>query len=307
MWNLTEEDHTDLQAWRGSVYELVAFLRERGLVHALAHPLYRMGPPLTAGHVERMMLLFSVWEGRNGARPEDSNLVACRIAATAMNGYLAKLAGRHDLDAVHTGPIALTGGSDDHGAIDIASTWTEAPGDTPAAFLEAVAAGAGKPEGAHGSAVKLAHAMAALAANAYRESAEAVPPLLDIQLRALFDDDAEDAAERHTEIQESSRALVRLLGSRAREGGLGNLGFSSVGPSPRSLAVRRRRLELPTSSPPTTTAAPAPTSRRSRRPSSASARSRTSRARSSSPTPSPRRTASPGRCAASRRRVLAAG
>ena len=86
--------------------------------------------------------------------------------------------------------------------------------------------------------------MAALAANAYRESAESVPPLLDVQLRALFDDDADDAAERHAEIQASSRALVRLLGSRAREGGLGNLGFSSVGPRLASLAFAGG-LELP--------------------------------------------------------------
>jgi glycosyltransferase involved in cell wall biosynthesis len=244
VWNLTEEDHADLQPYRGSVYELVGFLRERGLVHALAHPLYRMGPPLTAGHVERMMLLFSIWEGRNGARPEDSNLVACRLGAAATNGYLAKLAARHDIEPAHSGPIALTGGSDDHGAIDIAGTWTEAPGTTPAAFLEAVAAGTGTPEGAHGSAVKLAHAMAALAANAYRESAHSVSPLLEGQLRALFDDDADDAAERHAEIQASCRALVRLLGSRAREGGLGNLGFSSVGPRLASLAFAGG-LELP--------------------------------------------------------------
>ena len=69
VWNLSEQDHGDLQPYRPSVYELVAFLRERGLVNALAHPLYRMGPPLTSWHVERMMLLFSLWEGRNGARP----------------------------------------------------------------------------------------------------------------------------------------------------------------------------------------------------------------------------------------------
>ena len=42
-----EQDHRDLQRYRVSVYELVDFLRERCLVHALAHPLYRMGAPLT--------------------------------------------------------------------------------------------------------------------------------------------------------------------------------------------------------------------------------------------------------------------
>src|SRR5262245_51842188 len=81
VWNLTEEDHRELQQYRPSVYELAAFLRGRGLVHALAHPLYRMGVPLTASHVERMMLLFSLWEGRNGARPREANDLACRLAA----------------------------------------------------------------------------------------------------------------------------------------------------------------------------------------------------------------------------------
>jgi glycosyltransferase involved in cell wall biosynthesis len=242
VWSLSEEDHRDLQPCRPSVYELVNFLRERGLVHALAHPLYRMGPPLTAWHVERMMLLFSIWEGRNGARPEESNTVACRLAALATRGYLAKLAGRHDIEPVHSGPIALTGGSDDHGAIDIADTWTEGTGATPAAFLADLATA--KPGGAHGSAVKLAHAMAALGANAYRESAAALSPFVDAQLRALFDTDAEDAATRHAEIQASSRALVRLLGSRAREGGIGLDGIATVGTRLASLAFAGG-LELP--------------------------------------------------------------
>jgi glycosyltransferase involved in cell wall biosynthesis len=244
VWNLSEQDHGDLQPYRPSVYELVTFLRERGLVHALAHPLYRMGPPLTSWHVERMMLLFSIWEGRNGARPEESNVVACRLAAVATRAYLDKLAGRHEIEPTHSGPIALTGGSDDHGAIDIAATWTEATGETPEAFLAAVATGGAKPDGAHGSAVKLAHAMAALGANAYRESAASLSPFVDAQLRALFDTDADVAATRHAEIQASSRALVRLLGSRAREGGIGVDGLSSIGTRLASLAFAGG-LELP--------------------------------------------------------------
>src|SRR5689334_12642790 len=71
VWNLTEEDHRDLQPLRPSVVELSAFLREREIAHALAHPLYQMGPPLTPGHMERLMEMFTVWEGRNGARPEE--------------------------------------------------------------------------------------------------------------------------------------------------------------------------------------------------------------------------------------------
>src|SRR5262245_34725434 len=52
VWALSEEDHRDLQPLRPSVYELQRFLDARGLPHALAHPLYRMGPPLTPWHLQ---------------------------------------------------------------------------------------------------------------------------------------------------------------------------------------------------------------------------------------------------------------
>jgi glycosyltransferase involved in cell wall biosynthesis/predicted metal-dependent phosphoesterase TrpH len=220
VWNLTEEDHRDLQTYRPSVYELVAFLRERGLAHALAHPLYRMGPPITASHVERMMLLFGVWEGRNGARSRESNELACRLAAAVKPEFLAAIADRHGIEPAHGGRIALTGGSDDHGALDIATTWTEAPGATTEEFLAAVARGEGSVNGAHGSTAKLAHAVAALFANAYRISGAELPDTIRAQVEQLFDHDGEDAGERHREIAEQSARFVRLLGERARAGGV---------------------------------------------------------------------------------------
>ncbi|MBV8063897.1 MAG: glycosyltransferase [Actinobacteria bacterium] len=220
VWNLTEEDHRDLQPYRPSVYELVAFLRERGLAHALAHPLYRMGPPLTASHVERMMLLFGVWEGRNGARSRESNELACRLAAAVKPDFLASLAEKHGIEPAHDGRIALTGGSDDHGALDIATTWTDAPGEGVDGFLAAVARGEGSVAGAHGSTAKLAHAVAALFVNAYRISGAELPDTIRAQVEALFDDDATDAEERHREIADQSARFVRLLGERARAGGM---------------------------------------------------------------------------------------
>jgi glycosyltransferase involved in cell wall biosynthesis len=220
VWNLTEEDHRDLQPYRSSVYELAAFLRDRALPHALAHPLYRMGPPLTVSHVERMMLLFGVWEGRNGARPRESNELACRLAAAVTPGYLGRLAERHDLEPGHAGRIALTGGSDDHGALDIATTWTDAAAESPRAFLESVVAGEAAIGGAHGSTLKLAHAVVALFVNAYRASGAELPDTIRAQVEALFDEDAVDAAERHREIADLGSRLVRLLGERARSGGV---------------------------------------------------------------------------------------
>ena len=237
VWNLSEGDHRDLQPYRPSVVDLVGFLRERGLPHALAHPLYRMGPPLTASHMERLLLLFGVWEGRNGARPEETNVLACRLAATASRESLAKLAERHGVEPPAHTSIALTGGSDDHGAIDIATTWTQAPGHTPGAFLDAVMAGECGFAGAHGSTVKLAHALGALAFNAYRDAGHTLPELAAARARALFDEDATDAGERHSEIRESAHQLARLFGSRVREGGLDLGRLDAVGGRLQALAA----------------------------------------------------------------------
>ncbi len=229
VWNLTEADHRDLQPYRPSVDELVAFLRERRLCHALAHPLYQMGPALTRSHVERMMLLFAVWEGRNGARPEETNTLAVRLAATATPELLAGLAERHGLEVPAHRAIALTGGSDDHGALDVATTWTEAPGASVEEFLANVTATGAAPGGEHGSALKLAHAVGALGLNAYRATGRELPPLAAARARMLFDEDAADAGRRHREITAAARDLTKLLGAQVRDGGVGLDRLDAVG------------------------------------------------------------------------------
>ena len=244
VWGLSEEDHLDLQPYRPSVYELVAFLRERSLVHALAHPLYRMGPPLTPSHVERMMLLFSIWEGRNGARPREANELACRLATSIDASYLHALAERHGIEPVHAGSIALTGGSDDHSALDIATTWTEAEGETVEQFLASLARGESGPVGEHGSTQKLAHALCALFVHAYRNGGGELPDTIRAQLELLFDDDADDVAQRHREIADLSTRLIRLLGARARSGGITLANLPGTGSRLGSLAFAAG-LQLP--------------------------------------------------------------
>jgi glycosyltransferase involved in cell wall biosynthesis/predicted metal-dependent phosphoesterase TrpH len=146
-YGISPEDHEWLQANRGDVEACAAYMHERGLVCALAHPYYTVGAPLTARHRRRLAQLFAIWEVRNGARSRELN----RPAAT----YVAALDG------------AGIGGSDDHAGVDIGRTWTEAPAvRTPAEFLEAVRAGDVSARGSQGSAAKWAHAAIALAARA---------------------------------------------------------------------------------------------------------------------------------------------
>ncbi len=144
---ITPDDHEWLQAHRGDVELCAAYMYERDIACALAHPYYHVGAPLTARHRRRLAQLFDVWEVRNGARARELN----RPAAT----YVATLDG------------AGVGGSDDHAGVDIGRTWTATPpAATPEEFLAHVRSGAVAAGGAQGSAAKWAHAAIALAARA---------------------------------------------------------------------------------------------------------------------------------------------
>ena len=144
-YDITSDDHTWLQANADDVELCAAYMYERDIACALAHPYYTVDQPLTPRHRRRLAELFGVWEIRNGARARELN----RPAAT----YITTRDG-----------IGI-GGSDDHAGVDIGRTYTESPpAATPREFLEHVRAGRVVARGAQGSAAKWAHAAIALAA-----------------------------------------------------------------------------------------------------------------------------------------------
>jgi glycosyltransferase involved in cell wall biosynthesis/predicted metal-dependent phosphoesterase TrpH len=181
-YGITPEDHDWLQANRGDVELCAAYMYEREIACALAHPYYHVGAPLTARHRRRLAQLFNVWEVRNGARARELN----RPAAT----YVATLDG------------AGIGGSDDHAGIDIGRTWTQTPAArTPAEFLEHVREGRVIAGGKQGSAAKWAHAAIALAGRALGRGGADAPvgkpdpaAVLSMARRLLSEGDARHGA-----------------------------------------------------------------------------------------------------------------
>jgi len=143
-YGITPDDHDWLQANSGDVEACAAYLRDRDITAALAHPFYAVAAPLTARHRRRLAELFPIWETRNGSRAKELNLPAFVYIET------------------HGG--TAIGGSDDHAGIDIGRTFTETPrARTPQEFLTNVRAGRASAHGQQGSAPKWAHAAMALA------------------------------------------------------------------------------------------------------------------------------------------------
>jgi glycosyltransferase involved in cell wall biosynthesis/predicted metal-dependent phosphoesterase TrpH len=146
-YGIAPADHEWLQAHRGDVEECAAYMHEREIVCALAHPYYTVAAPLTARHRRRLAELFAIWEVRNGARARELNRPAAIYVGTR--------------DGIGVG------GSDDHAGVDIGRTFTETPlARTPDEFLAHLRAGRARARGEQGGAAKWAHAAIALAARA---------------------------------------------------------------------------------------------------------------------------------------------
>jgi len=157
-YGITPGDHEWLQAHSGDVEACAAYLHERGIACALAHPFFNVAAPLTRRHRRRLAELFPVWEVRNGSRAAELNMPAAIYIET------------------HGG--TGIGGSDDHAGVDIGRTFTEAPAAaTPEEFLAHLRGGDAEAHGEQGSAAKWAHAAMALATRslAWGEGGDPLP------------------------------------------------------------------------------------------------------------------------------------
>jgi glycosyltransferase involved in cell wall biosynthesis/predicted metal-dependent phosphoesterase TrpH len=195
-FGITPEDHDWLQAHARDVETVAAYLSEREIACALAHPFYAVEAPLTARHRRRLAQLFPVWEVRNGARAPELNAPAAVYIET------------------HGG--AGVGGSDDHAGIDVGRTFTEAPtAATPAEFLAHLRAGHVAAGGKQGSAAKWAHSAIALAIRSLNVGppAQAEPPdpfaVMQMAERLLREGDARSSANGSGLGPEDGRRLLR--------------------------------------------------------------------------------------------------
>jgi glycosyltransferase involved in cell wall biosynthesis/predicted metal-dependent phosphoesterase TrpH len=196
-YGITGADHEFLQAHAKDLETCAAYLHEREITAALAHPFFAVAAPLTARHRRRLAELFGIWETRNGSRARELNMPAAVYIET------------------HGG--TGIGGSDDHAGVDIGRTYTETPpASTPEEFLAHVRDGRATNAGDQGSAAKWAHSAMALAVRALvRDKGGAntgsVDPrvLLEIAERVVSDGGARGGVATDDLGPDEARALLR--------------------------------------------------------------------------------------------------
>ena len=167
----TRDEHAQLHKLADNIYDVAEYIEQRRIAHSVAHPIYRQNEKLERWHVERLLLLFKGFECLNGAHSSLHREAFEPLLDKLTPQEIDRLSHLHDLTPRWPEPHrkARTGGSDDHGLLNIGRTWTEFPPETKTAgeVLECLRTGRCQPGGETGSSAKLAHAFYSVAVRYY--------------------------------------------------------------------------------------------------------------------------------------------
>ncbi len=138
VYGLIEEDFETIQSIRKNIYELRLFIKESGLAYSVAHPTYSINNRLNVELLEKLILMFDVFEVINGARSRLHNVTLFKALKSLTPNKIDKLYEKYKIEPISSDPWkkGYTGGSDDHAGIFIGKTYTYAKADTPEEFLE---------------------------------------------------------------------------------------------------------------------------------------------------------------------------
>ncbi len=161
VYGLDAARFTHIQTIRHNIHDLRDYLRAEGLACAVAHPTYPVNGKLTVETLEKLLLLFDVFEGMNGARGRFNNRAWVAALHSLDAAAIARLRARHGIEPWGPTPWikGFTGGSDDHSGLLIGATFTMTEDATIPEFLAQVRQGAIHPGGLSGDYRSLAFAV----------------------------------------------------------------------------------------------------------------------------------------------------
>ncbi len=140
IYNLTVEQFEEIQRIRRNIYTLREYLIDQELAHSVAHGTYSINGKLTIDYLEKLVLMFDVFEAINGARGRTSNNIWYQYLKFLTQDKLAILQKKHGIKPQkrNSWVKGFTGGSDDHAGMHIGKTYTLAGASNPDDFISHV-------------------------------------------------------------------------------------------------------------------------------------------------------------------------
>ncbi len=123
---------------RKDIYELRDYLKQEDIFHSVAHASYSVNGKLQVSHLEKLILLFDVFEGINGGRNRNGNLGWQEILKSLNPSIIDELYNRHGIEPFsdQSWIKGYTAGSDDHGGLFLGKTYTEVTANSVTEFLQ---------------------------------------------------------------------------------------------------------------------------------------------------------------------------
>ncbi len=148
-YDIDELQFKKIQSRRENIYSLRDYLKTEGIAHSVAHATYDVNNKLTLAHLERLTLLFDVFEGINGARNKLFNETWHKFLKGLTPEIIERLYLEHKIEPFSSDPWVkgFTGGSDDHAGLFIGRTCTVADANNRKEFINAIREKKSTPEG----------------------------------------------------------------------------------------------------------------------------------------------------------------
>ena len=140
LFDITEEQFEHIEALRKDIYLLRDYIKEENIAYSVAHATYSVNGAVTAEHLEKLILLFDVFETINGGRNERNNNEWTRYLSSLTREDTEGLQQRHRIEPMSVTPWikGFTAGSDDHAGIFIGKTWTSSEASTVEEFIHSI-------------------------------------------------------------------------------------------------------------------------------------------------------------------------
>ncbi len=170
--DINEDIFNDLMHLRTNIYDLTGYLRQHNIMHYIAHPLYDMNERLSVVTIEKLLLLFDVFETKNGSRAKRYSRLIANMISSLTREKMEQLAGKHGIVPSGERPWikSVVAGSDDHSGFFIGRAYTASKsGETLEDFLRSIKEQKTWAGGDDGDALTLAHSIYGIGYRFFKE------------------------------------------------------------------------------------------------------------------------------------------
>jgi len=153
VYGINENQFQRMRDLAKDIYQLRNFIADQRIAYSVAHATYDQDGKLSFEHIEKLVVMFDVFEIINGGADAQNNLLLHRYLQNLDQKCLEKLQNKHKLEPLSADPWikGFTGGSDDHCGILIGSAFTQSMSNSVDEFLESIRDKKSLGNGVHGS------------------------------------------------------------------------------------------------------------------------------------------------------------